>query len=109
MAGPCYCTAWSFPIAEAETTAMDVSALLELTNRMLVLVLLLSLPAVAASVVIGLVVGILQAVTQIQDQSISYGLKLISVAAVIALTAAWSGSELFQYARQIFEAIPTYR
>ena len=88
---------------------MDVSALLELTNRMLVLVLLLSLPAVAASVVIGLVVGILQAVTQIQDQSISYGLKLISVAAVIALTAAWSGSELFQYARQIFEAIPTYR
>ena len=88
---------------------MDVSTLLELTNRMLVLVLLLSLPTVAASVVVGLVIGILQAVTQIQDQSIAYGLKLIAVAAVIALTAAWSGSELFQYARQVFESIPMQR
>lgn len=88
---------------------MEVSTLLELTNRMLVLVLLLSLPAVAASVVIGLIIGILQAVTQIQDQSIAYGLKLLAVAAVIALTAAWSGSELFQYARQVFEGIALQR
>ena len=88
---------------------MDVSTLLELTNRMLVLVLLLSLPTVAASVVVGLVIGILQAVTQIQDQSIAYGLKLIAVAGVIALTAAWSGSELFQYARQVFESIALQR
>lgn len=88
---------------------MDVNTLIELTNRMLVLVLLLSLPTVAASVVVGLAIGILQAVTQIQDQSIAYGLKLIAVAAVIALTAAWSGSELFQYARQVFESIPMQR
>ena len=85
---------------------MDTTTLLELTSRMLVLVVLLSLPVVVTSVVVGLIIGLLQAVTQIQDQSIAYGAKLVAAIAVIAVTAAWSGSELLQFARQIFEGIP---
>jgi type III secretion protein S len=88
---------------------MDSSALIELTYRMLVIVLMLSLPVVIASVLVGLIVGILQAVTQIQDQSIAYGVKLVVGIGVIALTAAWSGSELVAYARQIFESIGSLR
>lgn len=88
---------------------MDPSALLELTYRMLVVVLLVSLPVVAVAVIVGLLVGMLQAVTQIQDQSIAYGVKLIAVVATIALSAAWAGGELLQYARHIFEGIPGIR
>jgi len=84
---------------------MDTTTLLELTSRMLVIVVLLSLPVVVTSVVVGLVIGILQAITQIQDQSIAYGAKLIAAIAVIAVTAAWSGSELLHFARQVFEGI----
>jgi type III secretion protein S len=88
---------------------MDPSALLELTYRMLVVVLLVSLPVVGVAVIVGLLVGMLQAVTQIQDQSIAYGLKLLAVIATIALAAAWAGGELLQYARHIFESIPEIR
>jgi len=84
---------------------MDSSYLLEVTYRMLVIVLLLSLPVVVASAVVGLVIGILQAVTQIQDQSIAYGFKLIIAIIVIAVTAAWAGGELLSFSRSIFENI----
>lgn len=88
---------------------MDPSNLLELTYRMLVVVLLVSLPAVGVAVLVGLVVGMLQAVTQVQDQSIGYGVKLLAVAGAIALTATWAGSELLNYARLVFEGIAGMR
>ncbi len=86
---------------------MDTNYLIEVTYRMLMIVLLLSLPVVIASVVFGILVGIVQAVTQVQDQSIAYGVKLIAAVIVIAMTARWAGGELVLYARQIFENIAT--
>ena len=88
---------------------MDPSALLELTYRMLVLVLMVSLPVVIVVLLVGLVVGMLQAVTQIQDQSVAYGVKIIAAAVTIALTAGWGGGQLWQYARYAFEAVATIR
>ena len=88
---------------------MDTNYLIEATYRMLMIVLLLSLPVVIASVVFGLLVGIVQAVTQVQDQSIAYGIKLIAAVVVIAMTARWAGGELLLYAQQIFENIATLR
>jgi len=85
---------------------MEPSVLLELTHRMLVIVVMLSLPVVATSVIVGLLIGIFQAVTQIQDQSIAYGVKLAAAIAVIAMAASWSGSELLEFARQVFESVP---
>lgn len=84
---------------------MDSSYLLEITSRMLMIVLLLSLPVVITSVVIGLVIGALQAVTQIQDPSIAYGFKLVGAILVIALTASWAGGELLAYSKSLFESI----
>lgn len=84
---------------------MDASYFVEITYRMLVIVLLLSLPVVAASVIVGLVVGLAQAVTQIHDQSIAYGLKLVAAVIAIALTARWASGELVNFARQLLENI----
>lgn len=88
---------------------MDKSTLLELTYRMLMLVLMLSLPVVIASVIAAVAIGILQAVTQVQDASIAYGAKLFVCLGVIGLTAAWGGAELLAFARQTFEMIPAVR
>lgn len=88
---------------------MDAGYLIEMTYRMLLIVLLLSLPVVAASVISGIVVGILQAVTQVQDQSIAYGVKLVAGIAVIALSMQWAGGELLLYARQVFENVANMR
>lgn len=88
---------------------MDPNYLLELTYRMFLIVLLMSLPVVLASVVFGVIVGIIQAVTQIQDQSIAYGIKLIAAIIVIALISRWAGGELVVFGRQVFESISNMR
>lgn len=88
---------------------MEPTTLLELTYRMLVVVLLVSMPVVAVTVLVGLVIGMLQAVTQIQDQSIAYGAKILAAAATIAILAAWAGGQLMQYALPIFEGIASIR
>lgn len=82
------------------------TTVIDLAYQALMLTLWLSLPAVATSAVVGLLVGLLQAVTQIQDQSISYVSKLIAVFVVTALSARWMGGELFQFGVNLFHLIP---
>jgi type III secretion protein S len=84
---------------------MDPHVLIELTQRLLMLVLLVSLPVVAVAVLVGLVVGLLQAVTQIQDPSLPFGAKLIACVAVMAALGPWAGSELLQFGHSAFESI----
>ena len=49
----------------------------------------------------------LQALTQIQEQTLSFGIKLIAVSATILLTARWVGGEMFNFTVQIFDSIPS--
>ncbi len=83
----------------------DSQVMLDMAAAMLRLVILASLPAVLAAAVIGLVVGIAQAVTQLQDQSLSFAIKFVGVAAAVALTLPWLGKALDHFMRQLFEAI----
>jgi type III secretion protein S len=84
---------------------MEPVALIELTQSMLVIVLIISMPIVLLALLIGLLVGLLQAVTQIQDQSIAHGAKIIGAAIAIALLMGWAGNELIQYATRSFDMI----
>ena len=81
---------------------MQANTLLEITHQALILVLLLSLPAVITAAVVGLGAGIVQAVTSIQDQSIPQSLKLVVVLVVLLLTARWMGVQIFAFADGIF-------
>ncbi|WP_153100505.1 EscS/YscS/HrcS family type III secretion system export apparatus protein [Paraburkholderia hayleyella] len=58
------------------------------------LVFWLSLPVLGTAALVGVVVGIVQSVTQIQDQSIAYGIKFLAVGAVLLFTATWMHAEL---------------
>jgi type III secretion protein S len=84
---------------------MEPHTLIELTQRLLMLVLIISLPVVAAVVLVGLVIGVLQAVTQIQDQSIAFGAKLVACVAIIAALGPWAGAELMQFGQTVFASI----
>lgn len=84
---------------------MDVASLTTFLKQALALVLMLSLPTVIIIAVVGLAVALLQAVTQVQESSIGFGVKLIAGVAVIALTSQWMGSELFNFIDSIFTAI----
>ena len=63
------------------------------------------LPIIVASVV-GTLFSLFQALTQIQEQTLSFGIKLIAVMATLALSARWIGGELYNPPASIFEAFP---
>lgn len=57
--------------------------------------------------VVGTLFSLFQALTQIQEQTLSFGIKLIAVSATILLTARWVGGEMFNFTVQIFDSIPS--
>ncbi len=75
---------------------------LQFTKEALWLVLLLSAPPVIAATVVGLVVAILQAVTQIQEQTVQFLAKLIVVALTIFATGSTLGGALYYFSDRLF-------
>jgi flagellar biosynthetic protein FliQ len=72
----------------------------------LLIVLVASAPALLASLVAGLAISILQAATQVQDQTLSFVPKLVAVLVALAVGGAWMGGLLVRFARGLFEAAP---
>lgn len=88
---------------------MEFSVLITYVNQALLLILLLSLPVIAVASITGLALAVLQAVTQVQDQTISFGIKLIAIIITIAVTSSWLGGELYLFGEQMFGAIAGVR
>jgi type III secretion protein S len=74
-------------------------------SQALVLVLVLSLPVILAATLVGLVVGLFQALTQIQEQTLPFGFKLVAVIVTILLTARWFGTELQTFTLNVFNLL----
>jgi type III secretion protein S len=71
-------------------------------NKTLWVILLLSSVPVAVATLVGLVVGLIQTVTQLQEQTLPFGVKLIAVCACLAALSGWFGSELMSFTRFAF-------
>jgi flagellar biosynthetic protein FliQ len=69
---------------------MSYVQVLELGRDLFYTVLLLALPTLAISLLVGLLVSIFQAVTSIQDQTLSYVPRLVAVGLVILFTMGWA-------------------
>ena len=70
------------------------------------LVLVLSAPPIVAASLVGLVVAFLQAATQLQEQTLTYTLKFVTVTLTLLLTASVIGSTLYHYADRLFVNFP---
>jgi type III secretion protein S len=84
---------------------MNYDVVVQLTSEALMMCVLLSLPAVVVSALIGLVVSFFQAITSLQDSSISQGIKLLAVTGVVVVTAPWAGSTLMKFSENLFTAV----
>jgi type III secretion HrpO family protein len=72
----------------------------------ILLVLLLSMPPILVATVVGVVVSLIQALTQIQEQTLSFAVKLVAVVAVMLAVAPWLGGQIEQYTLQLFDQFP---
>jgi type III secretion protein S len=79
-----------------EATAMNYTA------QALYLVLMLSLPPIVVASVVGIVFSLIQAITQLQEQTLSFGVKLIAVIATLFVLGGWLCGEILRYAVEIF-------
>jgi len=70
------------------------------------LVLMLSLPAVGLGLLVGLVISLFQAVTQIQEQTLTFVPKMIVVMGVIAFMSPWMASLLIDFITTLWSNIP---
>lgn len=74
-------------------------------SRGLWLVLHLSLPSIISAALVGLLVALFQALTQIQEQTLPFAFKLVAIVVVIMLTARWLGLKLLLYTEELFAVI----
>ncbi len=81
---------------------MNHSGILEMAMQSLVLMLQLSLPPIVVASLAGLLVSLFQAITQLQEQTLAFGVKLIAVGVTIMLMAGWLGGEIFNFASNLF-------
>jgi flagellar biosynthetic protein FliQ len=88
---------------------LSVEAIIRILREGLLLVLLLSAGPMLASMLIGLVVSVLQATTQIQEQTLSFVPKLVGVFLTLALLGPWILAQSVQFTVVLFDTIPTVR
>jgi type III secretion protein S len=67
------------------------------------LVLMLSLPPIFVASVVGLGLSLFQAITQLQEQTLSFAIKLIAVSLTLFATAPWISAELLRFAQEVFD------
>ena len=81
---------------------MSHAQILDYAQMCLVLVLRLSMIPIIVATVIGILVSLLQALTQIQEQTLGFAVKLIAISLTLLVCASWMGSSLLLYTQDIF-------
>jgi len=82
------------------------SDLVQLTRQALWMVLVLSGPPVFIAALVGIVIALFQAATQIQEQTFQYAAKFLAILLTVFATASLMGSTLYQFTHRIFNDFP---
>lgn len=85
---------------------MTETYILYITGQALYLILFLSAPMLVSALVVGLAISILQATTQIQEQTLSFVPKIIATFVSVILAGPWIASTLSRFAIQLLKDIP---
>jgi flagellar biosynthetic protein FliQ len=85
---------------------MGADTVLELSTQALELALRVALPLLLAGLVVGVAVSVFQAVTQIQEQTLSFIPKILAIAGVLIVGGPWMLNQLLSYTTDLWASIP---
>ena len=85
---------------------MTPETVMTIGQRALEMTILLSAPLLLAALIIGLLVGVFQAATQINEMTLSFIPKLIGMAGTLVVAGPWMLKTIVGYTRELFESIP---
>ena len=84
---------------------MTEATILTLTREALLLMVLASLPPIGAAALVGLMMGLFQAATQIQEATLSVVPRLCAAVLALVVAAPWTASQLTRFSTQLFLAL----
>jgi len=87
---------------------LDTALVIELGREALWVAVLISGPLLAIALVVGLIIGIVQAATSINEMTLSFIPKLAALVIVLIGLGSWQISVLVDFTRRIYERIPTF-
>jgi len=85
---------------------MDIDTAVDLTRQATYLGLFIGAPVMIASIAVGLLISIIQAVTQIQEQTISFVPKLIVMLFTMLIVLPWTLNRMIEYSTNLIRDIP---
>ncbi|MBM83872.1 MAG: flagellar biosynthetic protein FliQ [Planctomycetaceae bacterium] len=85
---------------------MSVDQVTELGQSAIMTTLTIGAPMLIVALIVGLAVSLLQAVTQVQDQTISLVPKIIAVVFALMVFLPWIAERMVEYSTQVFRGIP---
>ena len=85
---------------------MTPEMVMTIGQRALEITIMLAAPLLLAALIIGLLVGVFQAATQINEMTLSFIPKLLGMAATLVIAGPWMLKVIIGYTRELFEAIP---
>jgi flagellar biosynthetic protein FliQ len=86
---------------------MDPMVVVEIGQQSLVLVMLISGPLLLAGLVVGLMVGVFQAVTQIHEMTLTFIPKILAIVGVLLAMLPWMIMKMVDFTIALFNRIPT--
>ena len=86
---------------------MSAAFVLEAVRQAMIVALLVAAPLLLCELVVGLLVSVVQAVTQIQEQTLTFVPKLLALAAVLMLAMPWILRVLVAYIEQTLRSLPS--
>lgn len=88
--------------ATRRTTEMPIAELLLRAQEALLLSIAVTLPVIGVGAIVGLLVAVVQAATQIQDATIAHLPRLLAVAVALSVMGPWMGRQIATFAARIF-------
>jgi len=85
---------------------MKDTTIIDMGGHAMLLALKLGAPILATALVIGLLVGMLQSATQLQEPTISFVPKLLGVGVTLMLSGSWMLASAISYTHELFDSIP---
>lgn len=85
---------------------MDTAMVVDLGRQALWMTMLISAPLLGVALMVGLIIGVFQAATSINEQTLSFIPKLIALGLTLALLGGWMINLLVDYTRVLFGRIP---
>ncbi len=85
---------------------MDAQDAIELGRQALLITLTISAPVLIAGMSVGLMVGLIQALTQIQEQTVAFVPKIVAMVLALFFTLPWALTQMVEYTRDLITSIP---